>query len=46
MAGFIALLSIRDIPSDQVERYKKWLRYFYDFSAIEKTIDSNFIICY
>jgi len=33
MAGFIALLSIRAVPEGQVEQYKKWLRYFYDFSA-------------
>jgi integron integrase len=33
MAGFTALLSIRGIPLDQAEHYKKWLRYFYDFSA-------------
>jgi len=33
MTGFVALLSIRGIPQGQAEYYKKWLRYFYDFSA-------------
>jgi len=32
MTGFVALLSARDVPRGQVEYYKKWLRYYYDFS--------------
>ena len=33
MTGFVALLSVRGVPPGQVEYYKKWLRYFYDFTA-------------
>ncbi|MFZ2949736.1 MAG: hypothetical protein WA003_09660 [Desulfuromonadaceae bacterium] len=33
MNDFVAILRNREIPSPQVEHYKKWLRYFYDFSA-------------
>lgn len=33
MNDYVALLRVREIPPAQVEHYKKWLRYFYDFSA-------------
>lgn len=33
MNDFVAILRDREIPFPQVEHYKKWLRYFYDFSA-------------
>lgn len=33
MNDYVALLGIREIPTAHVEHYKKWLRYFYDFSA-------------
>ena len=33
MTGFVALLSVRGVPPGHVEYYKKWLRYYYDFTA-------------
>jgi hypothetical protein len=33
MNDYVALLRIREITPAHVEYYKKWLRYFYDFSA-------------
>lgn len=33
MTGFVSLLSDRGIPTRQVENYKKWLRYYYDFAT-------------
>jgi len=33
MNDYIAILRDRDISPGHVEYYKKWLRYFYDFSA-------------
>jgi integron integrase len=33
MNDYVALLRSREIPPTHVEHYKKWLRYFYDFSA-------------
>lgn len=33
MNDFVAILRNREIPPPQVEHYKKWLRYFYDFSV-------------
>lgn len=33
MNDYVALLGVREIPPAHVEHYKKWLRYFYDFSA-------------
>ncbi len=33
MTDFTDLLKIREVPQEQVDHYKKWLRYFYDFSA-------------
>lgn len=33
MNDYVAILRNREIPPPQVEHYKKWLRYFYDFSA-------------
>lgn len=32
MSGFVVLLPMRDVPVGQMEFYKKWLRYYYDFS--------------
>lgn len=33
MNNYVAMLSSREIPPAHVEYYKKWLRYFYDFSV-------------
>jgi len=33
MVDYAALLKSREIAPDHFEHYKKWLRYFYDFSA-------------
>lgn len=33
MDDYVALLKSREIAPDLLEHYKKWLRYFYDFSA-------------
>lgn len=33
MTGFTDLLRVRGFQQEQLEYYKKWLRYFYDFSA-------------
>lgn len=33
MSAYVKLLDIRDIPQGQAEYYKKWLRYYYDFST-------------
>ena len=33
MNGYVAILASREIPPSYIEYYKKWLRYFYDFSA-------------
>lgn len=33
MNDFVAILRSREISSTHVENYKKWMRYFYDFSA-------------
>lgn len=33
MNDYVALLRSCEIPPAHVEYYKKWLRYFYDFSA-------------
>lgn len=39
MNDYIAILRSRDIPLANVEHYKKWLRYFYDFYA--KYLDTD-----
>lgn len=31
MDDYVAILRSRTIPSTDLEHYKKWLRYFYDF---------------
>lgn len=41
MNDYIAHLRGRDIKSDQVEYYKKWLRYYYDFSERYLNTDDN-----
>lgn len=33
MNDYVAILTGREIPSASIEHYKKWLRYFYDYSA-------------
>lgn len=33
MTDYVAMLRRREIPSASIEHYKKWLRYFHDFSA-------------
>ena len=39
MNEYVAILNSREIPAAQVEYYKKWLRYFYDFYA--KDLDTD-----
>jgi integron integrase len=39
MNDYVAILRDREIPPGYVEHYKKWLRYFYDFSV--KHLDTN-----
>lgn len=39
MNDYMAILGSREIPNVQVEHYKKWLRYFYDFYA--KYLDTD-----
>jgi len=41
MSDFVKLLSIRGIPAVQVEYYKKWLRYYYDFSGKYLQLQDN-----
>ena len=33
MNDYVAILTSREIPPASIEHYKKWLRYFYDYSA-------------
>ena len=39
MNNYVVILESREIPPAHVEYYKKWLRYFYDFSA--KYLDTD-----
>jgi len=39
MNNYVGILGSREIPPAHVEYYKKWLRYFYDFSA--KYLDTD-----
>lgn len=39
MNNYVVILENREIPPAHVEYYKKWLRYFYDFSA--KYLDTD-----
>lgn len=41
MKDFVDVLASRDIQQSQIEYYKKWLRYFYDFSANNQDIDEK-----
>jgi integron integrase len=41
MTGFTTLLTVRGIPQGQIEYYKKWLRYYYDFSASNLKAQEN-----
>jgi len=33
MKDYVAILASCEIPPSHIEYYKKWLRYYYDFSA-------------
>ena len=41
MNDYVAILTSREIPPAHIEHYKKWLRYFYDFSANHLDIEDK-----
>jgi integron integrase len=41
MNNYVAMLSSREIPPSHIEYYKKWLRYFYDFSANNQDVNDK-----
>lgn len=41
MNDYVAILTSREIPPTYIEHYKKWLRYFYDFSSNHLDIEDK-----
>jgi integron integrase len=41
MMDYVAILTNREIPATSIEYYKKWLRYFYDYSANHKDMENK-----